>query len=87
MIPAQCRAARGLLNWDQGRIAVAAAVDVAIVRDFEEEKPVPPVMVAAIQRAFEQAGVEFTNGGAPGVRRRPAPRAVSIEELNASNDE
>ena len=27
MIPAQCRAARGLLNWDQGRIAVAAGVD------------------------------------------------------------
>jgi hypothetical protein len=87
MIPAQCRAARGLLNWDQGRIAVAAGVDVGIVHDFEEDKPVHRTMSDAIQRAFERAGIEFTDGGAPGVRLRPPPRAMSINELNASNDE
>jgi hypothetical protein len=87
MIPAQCRAARGLLNWDQGRIAVAARVDVEIVHAFEDERPVQRAMSDAIQRAFERAGIEFTNGGAPGVRLRPPPRAVSIQDLNASNDE
>jgi hypothetical protein len=87
MIPAQCRAARGLLNWDQGRIAVAAGVDVGIVHDFEDGKPVHRAMSDAIQRAFERAGIEFTDGGAPGVRLRPAPRAVRINDLNASNDE
>jgi len=87
MIPAQCRAARGLLNWDQGRIAVAAGVDVGIVNAFEDEKPVHRTMSDAIERAFERAGVEFTNGGAPGVRLRPPPRAVRINDLNASNDE
>jgi len=44
-------------------------------------------MSDAIQRAFERAGVEFTDGGAPGVRLRPPPMAVSINDLNASNDE
>jgi hypothetical protein len=44
-------------------------------------------MSDAIQRAFERAGIEFTDGGAPGVRLRPPPRAVRINDLNASNDE
>jgi hypothetical protein len=30
--------------------------------------------VAALKRAFEVAGVEFTNGASPGVRLRLAPK-------------
>ncbi len=29
--------------------------------------------VAAVQRAFDEAGVEFTNGGQPGVRMKAQP--------------
>ncbi|PSJ19972.1 transcriptional regulator, partial [Halomonas sp. ND22Bw] len=32
---AQCRAARGLLNWTQAELAAAASVGVVTVRQFE----------------------------------------------------
>jgi hypothetical protein len=87
MTPAQCRAARGLLGWDPPRLAAAAGIDIGIVTEFEGESPVNKTAIRQMQRALEQAGVEFTNDGAPGVRRRPAPRVLGIDELNASNDE
>jgi hypothetical protein len=34
----------------------------------------------AIQRALEAAGVEFTNGGQPGVRIKPKPRDPSNDD-------
>jgi len=45
--------------------------------------------MAAIENALEAAGVEFTNGGQPGVQLRTAPadKAIPIDKLNASNDE
>jgi hypothetical protein len=87
MTPAQCRAARGLLNWDEARLATFAAVKVGEIRDFETERPLNRAVVATIRWALERAGIEFTDGGAPGVRRRPEPRALKIDQLNASNDE
>ena len=74
MTPAQCRAARGLLNWDEERLAAYAAVNVSCIRDFETERPVHRTIVETIGRALERAGVEFMDHGAPGVRRRPEPR-------------
>jgi hypothetical protein len=75
--PAQCWA-RGLLNWDRARLATAAAVDIGIVSNFEDEISVQMSTIRMLQSAFD---------GAPGVRLRPAPRVLSIDELNASNDE
>jgi hypothetical protein len=46
--------------------------------------------IGKIRTAFESAGVEFTNGDAPGVSlRRAGSKAASIriEDLNAGNDE
>jgi hypothetical protein len=43
----------------------------------------------AIRRALESAGVEFTNGDAPGVRlkrRGPINEGLRSEQLNAEND-
>jgi hypothetical protein len=41
-----------------------------------------------IQSALEAAGVEFTNGDQPGVRRKAKARGgMFVEDLNASNDE
>jgi transcriptional regulator with XRE-family HTH domain len=65
----QLRAARGLLGWSQAEAAEAAKVGLSTVRNFETGASTPiENNLAAIQRAFEAEGVEFTNGGQPGVR-------------------
>lgn len=69
MTPAQSRAARGLLDWSQTELAGKANLSESTVRDFEKGRRVPsPNNLSALQRALEAAGVEFTNGGRPGVR-------------------
>jgi transcriptional regulator with XRE-family HTH domain len=69
MTPAQCRAARALLNWNQAQLAEAAQVSVTTVRTFETEKSSPQrSTLDVMRRALEAAGVEFTNGDRPGVR-------------------
>jgi transcriptional regulator with XRE-family HTH domain len=69
--PAQCRAARGLVDMDQAVLADAAMITRGVIVDFEKGRRVPTRNnLAAIQRVLEEAGVEFTNGDAPGVRLR-----------------
>ena len=69
--PAQCRAARGLVDMDQRTVADGAMVTPGVIIDFEKGRRVPTRNnLAAIQRVLEEAGVEFTNGDAPGVRLR-----------------
>jgi transcriptional regulator with XRE-family HTH domain len=80
MIPAQCRAARGLLGWSQQRLAEAAGVGVVTVHQFEAGISEPRrATLQVIRQAFETAGVEFidANGGGVGVRlssRNPRTR-------------
>jgi predicted transcriptional regulator len=72
---AQCRAARGLVEMDQGTLADGAMVSRSVIIDFEKGRRVPVRNnLAAIQRVLEEAGVEFTNGDAPGVRLRTKKR-------------
>jgi transcriptional regulator with XRE-family HTH domain len=60
--PAQSRAARALLDWDQKRLAEAAQVGVNTVRNFEQEKAKPrPAILAAMRSALETAGVELVD--------------------------
>ena len=67
--PAQCRAARALLGWSRAKLAELAKVAQATLADFEAGKRTPYARtLAAVQAALEAAGVEFTNGDAPGVR-------------------
>jgi transcriptional regulator with XRE-family HTH domain len=67
--PAQCRAARGLLNWSQTELADKAAVAKQTLGDFERGARHPyPRTLDDIRAALEAAGVEFTNGDSPGVR-------------------
>lgn len=69
--PALSRAARGLIDWSQSDLAAASGVSLSTVRDFETGKRTPiSNNLAALQRALEAAGVEFTNGGEPGVKLR-----------------
>ena len=73
--PAQCRAARGLIAMDQATLAEAANVSRNVIIDFEKGRRVPTRNnLAAIQRMLEKAGVEFTNGDAPGVRLKKSKK-------------
>jgi transcriptional regulator with XRE-family HTH domain len=70
---AQCRAARGLLDWTQQELADAARIGVATLRQFEGEgAETRQATLAVLKWALESAGVEFIdeNGGGPGVRLR-----------------
>ena len=73
MTPAQCRAARALINLNQTALAAAASVGLSTIVDFEKERrQVARPSIDAIRAALEAAGVEFIpeNGGGPGVRLR-----------------
>ncbi|TNB48053.1 transcriptional regulator [Martelella lutilitoris] len=73
MTPAQCRAARAMINWTQPRLAEAAALGLSTVVDFERERrKVSKEAVNAMQRTLETAGVIFVaeNGEGPGVRMK-----------------
>ena len=71
MTPEQCRAARGLKDWSQSKLAAEAKVGESTVRNFEAGRSIPIANnLDAIRSALEAAGVEFTNGDQPGVRLR-----------------
>ena len=69
MTPAQCRAARGLLDWTQVKLAEAAGVGLTTVTSFERSwRCNYPDKIQAMQSALEAAGVEFIDGDEPGVK-------------------
>jgi transcriptional regulator with XRE-family HTH domain len=75
--PAQSRAARGLLAWNQQDLANEAGVGIVTVHQLEAGTSRPHrATLEVIKRAFERAGVEFIdeNGGGPGVRLRKRQR-------------
>ena len=69
--PAQCRAARGLLDWSQQELADKAQVGVVTVRQLEAGTHRPRrATLEVVRRSLEAGGVEFVdeNGGGLGVR-------------------
>ena len=77
MTPAQCRAARALVNISQEALAEAAKVGVSTVRDFEaERRKARAASLALIQGAFERMRIVFIeeNGGGAGVRLKKPKR-------------
>jgi len=74
---AQCRAARGLLDWSQQELADRAGLGIVTIRQIEADITEPRrATLAVLQQAFERAGIEFIdeNGGGPGVRIRKRKR-------------
>src|SRR5712692_1277407 len=59
--PAQIRAARALLGWNQVRLGAAAGLDKNVISKIERETVTAPHQgtLEKIQKAFEAAGVEF----------------------------
>lgn len=79
--PAQCRAARALLDWSQDRLEGVAGVARKTIVDFERGVRQPhPRTLAAIRAAFGQAGVVFISAGetGPGVMlAKPIPHTAA----------
>jgi transcriptional regulator with XRE-family HTH domain len=74
---AQCRAARGLLDWSQQELADRAGLGIVTIRQIEVGITDPRrATLAVLKQAFERAGIEFIdeNGGGPGVRIRKRKR-------------
>ena len=69
--PAQCRAARGLLDWTQEELATTSKVSAVTIRNFENGKTSPQEStLTLLEMVFEKHGVGFIpdNGGGPGLR-------------------
>ena len=75
LLPVQCRMARAALGLGVRELAAAAKVSIDTVARFERGDELKERTVDALQRALEEAGVEFTNGDKPGVRLTRAPAA------------
>ena len=75
---AQCRAARGLLDWSQLDLAKQAGVGIVTIRQLEAGTHEPRrATLDVVRRALEAAGIQFIdeNGGGAGVRLRKARNA------------
>jgi transcriptional regulator with XRE-family HTH domain len=73
LTPAQCRAARALLDWPRETLAEASKVGLRTLIDFERGAREPRELTKdALCRAIEAAGVIIIpeNGEGPGVRLR-----------------
>ncbi len=65
----QLAAARALLGWSQSHLAEAADVALSTIVTWELEQHHPrTATVERVRQAIEVRGVEFLNGGQPGVR-------------------
>ena len=74
---AQCRAARGLIDWSQMELAERAGVGIVTIRQLEAGNHVPRrATLDVVRRALEGGGVQFIdeNGGGAGVRLRKSKR-------------
>jgi ribosome-binding protein aMBF1 (putative translation factor) len=68
----QIRRAREFLGWTRFKLSSRASLHPAIVERAEEAMalPVTAYQQALLRNALEAAGVEFTDGEAPGVKLR-----------------
>ena len=78
---AQIRAARQLLGWKQTDLAAASGLKLIVIKNIERGALDPRVsVIAAIENAFDRAGVVFLDTGqnrgeGPGVRFKGPPLA------------
>ncbi len=76
---AQIRAARGLLGLSSKQVAELSGASWATIKRFEETDQIPASRAGTlerVQRALEEAGVEFIGDPetSPGVRLKPRRR-------------
>ena len=83
-----------MLRWDQSQLAKAADVSTETIKRIERLDgslaSTKAGTLQAIEQAFREAGVAFTNGGQPGVKivsPGAASKTIPTEDLNSSNDD
>ena len=82
LTPAQCRAARGFLNWTLADLAAASGLSRASLNAFEGEKANPKAeTLGAIYYAFSQAGIEIDPLGA--IRQKE--QQLDVRRLHGAN--
>lgn len=60
MTPAQCRAARGLVDWTQSALAEKSGVTDVTIRNFEKGRTaLQSASMQVVRSALQAAGVEF----------------------------
>jgi transcriptional regulator with XRE-family HTH domain len=85
MTPAQCRAARAMLNWSQNDLETAARVSKKTIADFErDQRSQQSRTIEAIEVALTAHGIIFIpqNGAGEGVRKRASmPRLFRRDDV------
>jgi hypothetical protein len=95
--PAQCRAARAMLDWPAAELAARARVPENWLEAFERGGApggdADPDEAARVRRALEAGGIDFldsgfsSTGGGPGLRVRQASGGyIPSEQLSSAND-
>jgi predicted transcriptional regulator len=59
--PAQCRGARGMLDWSAKTLAKKAGVSLPTITRFESGRRPQPLTLKAILEAFECGGARFVD--------------------------
>lgn len=81
LTPAQCRAARGWLDWNQRDLADRASVSISTIRDFESGKRTPIANnLEALRRAIEAVGIQL-------VFRKGKPFGIAIADDPSGSEE
>jgi transcriptional regulator with XRE-family HTH domain len=76
---AQCRSARTLLTWSLSKLASAASIPESVIDSFELERHQrDAAILGALQRAFEDVGVEFLPNDDVRVRAATSPERTKI---------
>lgn len=72
LTPAQCRAARALLDWTQGRLSEETGLSTVTIRSFEAGRDARESNRKLLRLTLEKAGIQFLdkNGGGSGARLR-----------------
>jgi transcriptional regulator with XRE-family HTH domain len=78
--PAQCRAARALLEMTQPQLAKRASLGLSTIVDFERSRrQISDEAIESIRRTLEKSGIQFIseNGGGAGARLKKPTDKVS----------
>jgi transcriptional regulator with XRE-family HTH domain len=71
LIGRQIKAARALLGWDQAKLADTSGISLPTIRRIESQAGTIKAHTRssfALESVLTEAGIEFLNGDAPGVR-------------------
>ena len=82
------KAARGLLDWTVQQLAERANISAATIHNWENHRHQPQkVTREAIQKTFEDAGIEFSNGRRPGVALQLGEDCIDEHDGTAQPDD